>query len=144
MDMLNEFSGMTYDPDILKQYGRKGMKWYQNIFTKPGSLSAKRAAKKAERDAEMERKKQPASTRKSAKELSDDELRIITNRIQLEQKYNQLTAPKQSAGQKFLASVLSDASKQVATKYTAKYMTLGLEALEKAIKDEGLKTVKKK
>ena len=128
---VGDYTGidMNLKSDTIQHYGRLGMKWYQNIFTKPGT------AKK---------KKTPASRAEQVKSLSDDELKAFNNRIQLERKYLELTAPKKSAGKKFIESVFADASKQVATKYTAKYMGVLVESIEEYIKSGNMEPVKKK
>lgn len=128
---VGDYTGidMNLKSDTIQHYGRLGMKWYQNIFTKPGT------AKK---------KKTPASRADQVKLLSDDELKAFNNRIQLERKYLELTAPKKSAGKKFIESVFADASKQVATKYTAKYMGVLVESIEEYIKSGNMEPVKKK
>ena len=128
---VGDYTGidMNLKSDTIQHYGRLGLKWYQNIFTKPGT------AKK---------KKTPASRAAQVKSLSDDELRAFNNRVQLERKYLELTAPKKSAGKKFIESVFADASKQVATKYTAKYMGVLVESIEEYIKSGNMEPVKKK
>lgn len=106
------------DNNTLAHWGVKGMKWgvrrYQNA---DGSLTP--AGKKRYGDYEPSDK------------LDDAELRRRINRMQMESQYAQLTAPKKSAGRKFVEDVLLNAGKQVATQYTAKYMTKGIDAFVK-------------
>lgn len=75
--------------------------------------------------------KSPVTTSKSrsVKDLSDAELRQILNRHQMEKQYAQITAKEKSAGAKFVSDVLTNAAKQTATSYTAKYMAKGMDAL---------------
>ena len=67
--------------------------------------------------------------KKSISELSDAELRQIINRHQMEKQYAQITAKEKSAGAKFVSDVLTNAAKQTATSYTAKYMAKGMDTL---------------
>ena len=113
--------------DYIVHYGILGMKW------------GKRKARTSDPPSKVKRRFGRDSTdekpkRKSISDMSDTELQSLVNRIQLEKRYAQLTAKEASPGQKFVKSVLTDASKQTATKYVAKFMTQGAEALEEAMK----------
>lgn len=78
--------------DVLEHYGTKGMKW--GVRRSRRSLS--RAAK--------------ASTGKSVKDLSDQELRTVVNRMNMEQQYSRLTGGARrgavAAGAAFAGTVL--------------------------------------
>ena len=65
------------------------------------------------------------------KKMSDSELKQKINRLQMEKQYTQLTRKESSAGKKFVMNVLTDASKQTASKYVSKYMSQGVDALIK-------------
>lgn len=95
----------------LAHYGVLGMKW-----------GVRRKRNKSS-NVEVVTKK------KSISELSDSELRQIINRHQMEKQYAQITAKEKSAGAKFVTDVLTNAAKQTATSYTAKYMAKGMDAL---------------
>lgn len=96
------------DNNTLTHWGIKGQKWgvrrYQNA---DGSLTP--AGKKRYGDYEP------------ADQLDDAELRRRINRMQMETQYAQLTAPKKSAGRKFVEEVLLNSSKQIATQYATAY-----------------------
>ena len=70
-------------PDYLMHYGVKGMKWGVRHDKKFGS----NRHKKYSADYEATRK----TRRKSSKYLSNDELRQLNKRMQLEQEYNKLS-----------------------------------------------------
>lgn len=95
--------------NTLTHYGVLGMKWG--------------VRRKRKSNVEVVTKKKPIS------ELSDTELRQIINRHQMEKQYAQITAKEKSAGAKFVSDVLTNAAKQTATTYTAKYMAKGMDAL---------------
>ena len=95
----------------LMHYGVLGMKW--GVRRKRSKLSS----------VEVKPKK------KTVSDLSDAELRQIINRHQMEKQYAQITAKEKSAGAKFVSDVLTNAAKQTATSYTAKYMAKGMDAL---------------
>lgn len=86
----------------LYHYGVPGMKWgirrYQN---RDGSLTPR------------------GKTRRNAKKMSDDELRKVINRMQLENQYNQLSKSRISKGRKFLKNVNAGAVKLAAATTTA-------------------------
>ena len=106
--------------NVMYHYGVLGMKWG--------------VRRKRKSNVEVVTKKKPIS------ELSDTELRQIINRHQMEKQYAQITAKEKSAGAKFVTDVLTNAAKQTATTYTAKYMAKGMDALIR----EASKQAKKK
>ena len=59
------------------------------------------------------------SRHKSAKKMTDEELNAAINRLQLEQRYNQLTAPaneeKESKGKKWAMDILEKSGTNIAT-----------------------------
>lgn len=59
------------------------------------------------------------SRHKSAKKMTDEELNAAINRLQLEQRYNQLTAPaneeKESKGKKWVMDILEKSGTNIAT-----------------------------
>lgn len=84
-------------------------------------------------------------------QLSDADLQRAIRRIEMERRYEQLTAPQKSAKSQWVKKVLSDSAQQVATQYTKQYMSkqvgkmLGAGAsdvIKDAAKDVG-KTVPK-
>ena len=113
--------------DYIAHYGILGMKWGKRKARTSDPPS--KVKRRFGRDSTDEKPKQ-----KSISDMSDTELQSLVNRIQLEKRYAQLTAKEASPGEKFVKSVLTDASKQTATKYVAKFMTQGAEALQEAMK----------
>ena len=136
---------MDMNPDELYHYGRKGMKWGQNIF---GKISDRRKANKRKkqlakaREAREKRQEALKSNKISIKDMSDAELKKRLDRLRLErdtlqaerdtitfqQSINELTAPKKKKGENFLkkfadgavAPALTDAGKELLTKYLKK------------------------
>jgi hypothetical protein len=64
------------------------------------------------------------------KRLTDDELRLVISRIQLERQYKDITKKELNAGQKFVSDVLVGAAKTTAQTYATQFMT---EAVKKMI-----------
>ena len=130
--------------DELYHTGRKGMKWGQHIYGRlykrsDGSLTElgrKRArayaskyrkitghkVRQSQSDDKTEKNK--TTKEKSVSEMSDSELQSRINRLQLEQRYNQLKPKHISSGKKFIERVLkaaaSDASKQLMKEWMVK------------------------
>lgn len=109
--ILSRKGGEIMNRNELMHYGVLGMKW--GVRRKRSKLSS----------VEVKPKK------KTVSDLSDAELRQIINRHQMEKQYAQITAKEKSAGAKFVSDVLTNAAKQTATSYTAKYMAKGMDAL---------------
>lgn len=105
----------------LMHYGVLGMKW--------GVRRKRSTIKKSSNKTDSDPKESKVKKKKSVSELSDTELRQAINRIQMEKQLAQLTAKEKSAGAKFVTDVLTNAAKQTATSYTAKYMAKGMDAL---------------
>lgn len=105
-------------------YGVKGMKW--GVRRTPAQLGHKpKGPSKAQRRAEV-------------KSMSDTELRNRINRIQMEKQYMQLTEPQLSPGKKFIKDVVTNAAKQTATNYVAKFMQSGINYMDNQIKGNKL------
>lgn len=105
--------------EFLLHYGIKGQKWGIRRFqNKDGSLTA--AGRKRYSD---------EGSGNDIKSMSDDELRTRLNRLNMEKQYKQLTSKETSPGAKFVQDVLYNAAKQTATKYTADYMSKGVDYL---------------
>lgn len=73
------------------------------------------------------------SIKKTASNMSDDELRTVVNHINLERQYKDLTTPKESKYSLSGAAkdIVFNSAKNVATTYCTKYMTSGIEYLLK-------------
>lgn len=94
-------------PDELEHSGRKGMKWYQHIFTKKdGSLNylGKRKAKKMKDDytrltgKQLRRNPTKSKGSKPVNEMTDAQIRKRIERIRLENELNSLQPSKVSKG----------------------------------------------
>lgn len=118
--------------DELYHYGRKGMKWGQNIFGKVKS-GASRVGKKIS-DAHQKKKADKAADRlrkKPYSKLTDAELKARIQRMQLEKNLKDLERqvdPTKEKGSKFLSSVTEAAGQS--------FITAGKEAATKLIKNK--------
>lgn len=69
--------------------------------------------------------------KKKLSDMSNEELRAFTTRLQLERQYKDLNQSSFSKGQKILAEVLGNAAKESAKKFTSQYMDQGITKLLK-------------
>ena len=122
----------------LYHYGRKGMKWYQNIFSKGrGTGSGKRPMtprEKAKAAKERAKAKAKAAADEEArkhdpKRMTDQELQAAINRRMLENRYNELHPQKVSRGKKFVNDMIDKALLPGAIDAGKKFFT---DALNKA------------
>lgn len=118
-------------------YGVKGMKWGvrkqrpTSSGKRKGKTNARRIYEKIAGKKEASKKQTQSTTprRKRASEMSDDELRKVINRMQMERTYSQLTQKEITKGRKFVNEVLYNSAKATATTYTTKAMTKAIEKL---------------
>ena len=113
------------DNNELMHYGRKGMKWYQNIFTKKKS-----SGKKSDQDDDDTQEQKPKPKTRTAKDMSNEELRRAIERKRLEDDYNRMYPQQVSKGQKFMNSIAKDilapAAKEIGKDFTKQLMAKGL------------------
>lgn len=65
--------------------------------------------------------------RKKIDELSNEELKVLATRLQLERQYKDLKSQNVSAGKKFVTEILTNAGKEAVKNYVAKQMGKGIE-----------------
>lgn len=121
--MENRDMGIAPDlsEDELMHYGRKGMKWYQNIYTKAKTSSEHRKEKKAEKEevkkaeAAAERQKRIKEGKIKPKDMTDAELRARRERLQMERDVKDLEKKTKIAnkGAEFIKSAAMGPGKKV-------------------------------
>lgn len=134
--------GEALAEEVLEHYGVKGMKWGvrrdrddspQSVSVtqkKPGTKATATGGKNqplsddAKRTAEQKQRAKASTT----DALSNQELKQLVERMQLEANYARLAAPQKSAGQKFVEGLLLGFGKQKATQVINKKLEEQLEA----------------
>lgn len=117
------------------QWGVRGMHWGVRKRRDSGESkdgSAKKVLEKLKENKNTsessDSKKAKDLSKKKLSEMSNDELRAYTQRLQLEKQYNDL-APKEKvgkvkAGKQFVASLVGTAAKQAAGEYAKKALVV--------------------
>ena len=117
------------DKDFLQHFGVIGMRWGRRKGSRIGSRkSMPHKGKVSDEHADK-----VAIRAKGLRRMSNADIKKINERMQLEKQYKSLTKSEISIGQKFVTDVLSDSSKQLATKYVSKYIGDGIEYLIKKV-----------
>lgn len=128
-----------YNSDELMHYGRKGMKWGQNIFGKVKSAVGR--AKKRREDKKEEEVKKSRSKITSSRKLTNEELKQRIDRMRLEDDYNQLMRKvdpvRSTKGRDFVLNVLEKIGENTLT-------NLGTQTANKLIGDAINKAAKVK
>ena len=117
------------------QWGVRGMHWgvrkrKDSGESEKGSSKKilEKLTEKKDTSESSDSKKAKDLSKKKLSEMSNDELRAYTQRLQLERQYNDLT-PKEKvgkvkAGRKYVASLISTAAKQAAGEYAKKALVV--------------------
>lgn len=137
----------------LYHYGRKGMKWYQNIFTKDKTGDSSKKTGESD-DSEGGKKagsgssSSSSSSKKTIKDMTDDELVAAIRRLENEQKYNKLikdmTPEEEHKVKEFVVDVVEKSGKNIATQFVTYTMGVAVnKAFEKAFNDDKIVNPKK-
>lgn len=137
--------------DELYHYGRKGMKWYQNIYsavkdaktarTRRKNLEKAREAKKTKAEEAKKRQSLIDKGLISAKKMTPQELEAKIKRLELEKKYGELKRDSSqlnsSRGKKFIEKFLDSTVEKVADSaadvVAQTFKTFGVEAVNKKV-----------
>lgn len=128
------------DSNYIEHHGIFGMHWgVRKNSGESGSSTSSSVKSHESNDSDTTRnsvkrestKSSETSIKKTASNMSDDELRTVVNRINLERQYKDLTTPKESKYSLSGAAkdVIFNSAKNVATTYCTKYMTTGIDYL---------------
>ena len=108
------------DDEGLKHWGVLGMKW------------GRRKNRSGGVDTSSEDHRTVSSIKKKrVSEMSNDELKKLTTRLQLEKQYSDLTKKDTNVGMKIVTDILLNTGKQVASKYLADQANTLIEMIKK-------------
>ena len=111
---LREVSMSSAVDDVLAHYGKKGMKW--------GVRNAPTRSSSASRDSRTAMRAKQKAKKGGVQSLSNEELRNLNQRLQLEQKYHDLNPSTTLRGEKFVGTALKQVSGMAISAAAAKYV----------------------
>lgn len=120
--------------NFLQHFGILGMKWGRRKRKTSLSKGKSKLVKTSNNHPDHDRK--VALKKKKLRQMSNEEIKALNNRLQLEKTYRELTQAEVSKGRKFVSEILGNAAKQTASTYVSKYMTKGVEGAFKKAKDK--------
>lgn len=106
----------------LQHWGIMGMKW-----------GVRRAGSRQAGPPSADWQKVSGLKKKRISEMSNEELKALTSRMQLEKQYKDLKKQDHSAGAKFVNEMLTNAGSQLINTLVSKAVTVGSEKLIKYI-----------
>lgn len=133
----------------LYHYGRKGMKWYQNIFSKDKTGdSQKKSGDFDDSEGGAKAKSGSSSSKKTVKDMSDEELNVAIKRLEMEKRYSDLvksaTPQEKNKAKEFVMDVVEKSGKNIATQFVTYSMGVAVnKAFEKAFNDDKIVNPKK-
>lgn len=108
----------------LQHYGVLGMKW--GVRRTPAQLGKNKSSRK-KRGFLGAKQKSESSSKKTVKDMTDDEIRKKISRLELEKRYKDLlkaeNQPRNSRGKAFVTDILEKSGKNIGTQLTT--YTLG-------------------
>lgn len=121
---LEDEAVSTEEPiESLYHYGILGMKWGIRRFQpypKGQGHKGKFLGRKTKDQKKVEKQRAKPPSKKAIKDMTDQELKEVVDRLQMEKRYRDLTTAQKSQGQKLVADILNDAAKQAASAYVKK------------------------
>lgn len=120
--------------NYLQHFGILGMKWGRRKGKTSLSKGKLKSVKNSNNHPDHDRK--VVLKKKKLHQMSNEELKTLNTRLQLEKTYKELTQAEVSKGRKFVSEILSNAAKQTASTYVSKYMTKGVESAFNKAKDK--------
>jgi hypothetical protein len=82
-----------------------------------------------------EHKRAKVLKKKKLKDLSNEEIKALVTRLQLEKQFKELTAKQTGPGEKFVKGVLSSIAKQLLSTFLNKYASQGFDNFVNAARE---------
>lgn len=118
--------------DQLTHYGVLGMKWGRR---KDRRSSATSSSNSRPSNPSNDHKRKVKLEKKKLSELTNDEIRELNTRLQLERQYRDLNPQTINKGKNVVTDILAKSAKQAVTNYATKYVSKAIEtSIQTAVK----------
>jgi hypothetical protein len=110
--------------DVLAHYGIKGQRW----GVRRSNPSGAKASKPKSEDAQKAKSIQAKAKKSGLDSLSNDELKVLVNRMQLESNYKTVKAKNLSGGKSFAKQTVKEVGKKTTNELLGKAVSAGIGA----------------
>lgn len=132
MHLLNDrdFLESLFGEEYLKHFGIPGMKWGRRK-ARSTMKSVKKKLRSPKKNQSDDYKKTTTLRKKKIHQLSNAELKVINERLQLERSYKDLSSKDVSPGRKFAQDLLKDVGRETIRDVLKEGIKIGIKAVRK-------------
>jgi len=117
--------------DKIQHFGILGMRWGKRLRNNPISKANRAYISKIKKESHPDALEKVKLKKKKLHTMSNEEIKKLNTRLQLEKQYKELNKATISNGKKIVGGLLLSAAKQSAASYIASGLSTGIKILAK-------------